>query len=437
MKRIFATLSFCFLISAAYCQSVNTAKLDSLFNALQANNNFMGTMAIAVDGKIAYKNSIGKADMESGKEIKTDTKFRIGSISKMFTSVMIFKAIEEKKITLDQTIGQYFPGIENAQKITIDNLLNHRSGIHNFTNDPEYLSYNTQPKSEAELIEIILKGKSDFEPGSKAEYSNSNYVLLSIILEKLYKRNFSDLLKEKITKPLGLKNTYVGGKINIANNECYSYKFSQTWIRETETDMSIPLGAGAIVSNTSDLLHFIESLFGGKIISVGSLEKMKTVKEGLGRGIFSVPFYDKTGFGHTGGIDGFQSVLYNFPKEKVGIVILTNGTTVPLNDLVIAGLSAVFNVPYTIPTFKTITLKSEDLDLLLGEYSSKDMPLKITISKDSSALIAQATGQSAFPLEALGKNIFEFKAAGIVLEFNADEKQMILKQGGMKFTFTR
>ncbi len=437
MKKLFATLSFSLLLSAVYCQSVNTTKLDSLFDALQANNKFMGSMAIAADGKVVYSKAIGKADMESGKELKTDTKFRIGSISKMFTAVMIFKAIEEKKLTLDQTIDHYFPGIENAQKITVDNLLNHRSGIHNFTNDSAYLSYNTQSKTETELLEIIQKVKSDFEPGSKSEYSNSNYVLLTFILEKIYKKNYSDLLKDKITKPLGLKNTYVGNKINIANNECYSYKFSQTWVKETETDMSIPLGAGAIVSNTADLLHFIESLFALKIISSGSLEKMKTVKDDLGRGIFSVPFYDKTGYGHTGGIDGFQSVLYYFPKEKVGIVILTNGSTIPLNDLVIAGLSATFNKPYTIPSFKMITLKSEDLDPYLGEYSSKDIPLKITITKDGSTLIAQATGQSAFPLEAISKNTFEFNAAGIVLEFNAEQKQMILKQGGGKFTFTR
>lgn len=437
MKFFFATLSFSLLLSAAYCQSVNTAQLDSLFDTLLANNKFMGSMAIAADGKIVYSNAIGKADIESGKELKPDTKFRIGSISKMFTAVLIFEAIEEKKLTLDQTIDHYFPGIENAQKITVDNLLNHRSGIHNFTNDPTYLSYNTQPKTEKELLDIIQKGKSDFEPGSKSEYSNSNYVLLSFILEKTYKKNFSDLLEDKITKPLGLENTYVGSKISIANNECYSYKFLQTWLKETETDMSIPLGAGAIVSNTGDLLHFIESLFDGKIISAGSLEKMKTVEGNFGRGMFSVPFQDKKGYGHTGGIDGFQSVLYYFPKEKVGIVVLSNGGSYSLNELVVAGLSAYFNVPFEIPSFKTISLKSEDLDPFLGEYSSKDIPLKITITKDGSTLIAQATGQSAFPLQAVSKNTFEFKAAGIVLEFNAEQRQMILKQGGGKFTFTR
>ncbi len=437
MKKLIVTLFFGLLFNAVYCQSVNVAKLDSLFDALKTNNKFMGSMAMVADGKIIYSNAIGRADVEADKNLTTDTKFRIGSISKMFTAVLIFKALEEKKLSLDQTVGQYFPGIENAQKITIDNLLNHHSGIHNFTNDSTYLSYNTHAKTEKELLEIIQKGKNDFEPGSKGEYSNSNYVLLSFILEKVYKQNFTDILLEKITKPMGLRNTYVGRKIDVSKNETYSYNAGAVWEKETETDMSIPLGAGAVVSNTRDLLKFIEDLFAGKILSAESLEKMKTLKDGYGRGMFSVPFYTMTGYGHTGGIDGFQSVLYYFPKEKVGIVVLSNGSSYALNEMVISGLSAYFNKPFIIPSFKTITLKTEELDSFLGEYSSKDIPLKITITKDVATLIAQATGQSAFRLDALSENRFEFQAAGIILEFNVAKKEMTLKQGGREFLFTR
>lgn len=437
MKTFFVAFVLSFLLSPAYSQSVNTAHLDSLFETLNANNKFMGTMALSADGKIIYSNAIGKADFESGKKLDIDTKFRIGSISKMFTAVLIMKAGEAKKLSLDQTIAQYFPGIENADKITIDNLLNHHSGIHNFTNDSGYLKYNTHVKTEEELLAIIQKGKSDFEPGSKGEYSNSNYVLLSFILEKIYKKNFANIFREKITKPMGLRDTYIGSTIDISRNESNSYRFGAIWKKETETDMSIPLGAGAVVSNAGDLLHFIEDLFAGKIISAESLEKMKTLDDGYGRGLFAVPFYDKTGYGHTGGIDGFQSALYYFPKEKLGIVVLSNGTTYSLNDIVIAGLSAYFDKPFTIPSFKTITLKSEDLDPFLGEYSSEDIPLKITISKKDSTLIAQATEQSAFPLEAISENTFEFKAGGIILEFNPAKKQMTLKQAGRQFLFTK
>lgn len=436
-KRISIALLFGLVTGLTFAQNLNKAKLDSLFQILETKDKFMGSIAVAENGNILYTKSIGKDDIETNKLSTIATKYRIGSISKMFTSCLIFKAVEEKKLDLSQTIHIYFPTIENAKKITIGNLLNHRSGIHNFTNDDEYLKYNTQPKSEKEMLEIISKGKSDFEPDSKAEYSNSNYVLLSYILEKTYKKTYKEILNTKIIKPLGLKNTYFGSKTNIQNNECYSYRFSGKWEKETETDMSIPMGAGAIVSNPTDLVLFINSLFSMKIINEKSLEQMKTIKDNYGMGLFQVPFYDKKGFGHTGGIDGFSSVISYFPESKLSVALNSNGKVYSNNDIMIAALSCYYGKPFEIPNFKIIELKTEDLDKYLGEYSSTDLPLKITITKDNLKLFGQATGQSAFPLDATEKDKFEFLAAGIKLEFKPTENQMILYQGGSKFTFTK
>ena len=259
-RKISIAFLFGFLFVSSFAQNFNAAKLDSLFQVLETKDKFMGSISIAENGKIIYAKTIGKSDLETNTLATTNTKYRIGSISKIFTSCLIFKAIEEKKLDLNQTIDSYFPSIENAKKITISNLLNHRSGIHNFTNDPEYLLYNTQAKSEKEMVDLIAKSKSDFEPDSKAEYSNSNYVLLSYILEKTYKKPYKEILNTKIIKPLGLKNTYFGGKINIQNNECYSYTFADKWKKETETDMTIPMGAGGIVSTPTDLVLFAEQL---------------------------------------------------------------------------------------------------------------------------------------------------------------------------------
>lgn len=436
-KKISFTILFGLFFGITFAQNLNTAKLDSLFQILETKNKFMGSIAVAENGKLLYTKSIGKDDIESNKKSTIATKYRIGSISKMFTSCLTLKAAEENKLNLNQTIDIYFPTIENAKKITIGNLLNHRSGIHNFTNDPEYLKYNTQPKSEKEMVEIIAKGKSDFEPDSKGEYSNSNYVLLSYILEKTYKKPYKEILNTKIIQPLGLKNTYFGGKTNIQNNECYSYRYVSKWEKETETDMAIPMGAGAIVSNPTDLVVFINNLFSYKIISETSLEKMKTIKDNLGMGILQVPFYDKKGFGHTGGIDGFTSVVWYFPENKLSVALTSNGMIYNNNDIIVATLSSYYGRPFEIPTFKTIELKTEDLDQYLGEYSGPDLPLKITITKDNLKLIAQATGQSSFPLDATEKNKFEFLAAGIKLEFNPIQNQMILSQGGRKFTLTK
>lgn len=117
---------------------------------------------------------------------------------------MILKAQEENKLNLDEPIIKYLPSIKNAAKITIRNLLNHRSGIHNFTKDHSFLTYRYKEKTKKEMLVILENLGSDFEPDSMASYSSSNYVLLSYILEDVYKKKFSKILNEKIVNPLEL-----------------------------------------------------------------------------------------------------------------------------------------------------------------------------------------------------------------------------------------
>lgn len=433
-KKFTLTLLLVLLFESSFAQTLNTSKLDSLFQILESKDKFMGSVAISENGKLIYTKSIGKDDIETNKLSTILTKYRVGSISKMYTSCLIFKAVEEKKLNLNETIEKYFPTIENANEITIGNLLNHRSGIHDFTNDDNYFNYYTEPKSEKQMVEIISNGKSDFKPDSKAQYCNSNYVLLSYILEKVYKKSYKELLTSKIIKPLGLKNTYYGSTTNINDNECYSYKSNGNWQKESETDMSIPMGAGAIVSKPTDLVLFIENLFAYKIINQTSLEQMKTITDNYGMGIFQniTPFYGKKNFGHNGGIDGFVSVLTYFPENKLAVALSSNGRIYEINGVMTGILSCYFNKEFKIPTFNVIELKTEDLDKYLGEYSKENFPLKINITKEDTNLFAQATGQSAFPLEAIEKDVFEFSAAGIKIEFNTKENQLTIIQGGRK-----
>ena len=420
-----------------FSQNLDKTKLDNYFNALEQNNKFMGSVAVSKNGEIIYIKSIGFADIENKVKATENSKYRIGSISKSFTTVLILKAVEQKKLNTNQTIDKWFPTIKNAKKITVNHLLSHRSGIHNFTDDKDYLTWNTQPKTEKEMIEIIAKGGSDFNPDSKAEYSNSNFVLLTYILEKTFTKSYSDLLQEFIVKPIGLKNTYVFGKINPSNNECKSYSFSGSWKTETETDFTVPLGAGAITSTPSDLTKFADALFSGKLLTNESLEIMKTIKDGYGIGLFQIPFYKSVSYGHTGGIDGFSSIYSYFSDDKISYALISNGTNMNNNDISIAVLSAIYDKPYEIPVFTTFNLTSEDLDKYLGVYSSKQIALKITITKDGNTLIAQGTGQPAFPIEATEKDKFKFDQAGAKFEFNPTAKTMILFQGGGQINFTK
>lgn len=413
------------------------AKLNHYFDELEKNNRFMGNVAVSKDGQIIYSRAIGFSDIASQRRADENSKYRIGSITKTFTAVLVLKAVEDKKLKLEQTIEKWFPNIKNAEKITIEYLLNHRSGIGNFTADKDYFTWNTQAKSQQQMLEIIAGKGSDFQPNAKAEYSNSNYWLLTYILEKVYKTSYLELLKKHIFRPLGLMHTSIFEKINLADNQCLSYKFRGDWALDKQTDVSITKGAGAISSVTTDLIKFAEALFGGKLLKSESLQKMKTLQDGYGLGLFGIPFYERKSYGHTGGIDGFSSIFSHFPEDKITYVLLSNGLNYNMNDISIAVMSAVYNKPYEIPIFSKYDVTDEELETYVGTYYASEIHFRIHITREGQTLKAQGTGQPAFVLEATQKNIFKFDAAGVKMEFNPQKNTMILTQGGVSLEFKK
>ncbi len=428
---------FLITLTIVHAQSFNLAKMDSLFALIDKNDKGMGSLSLFQDGKEVYQKTIGYSDFENNILSTATTKYRIGSVSKTFTSVIIQQMAEENKITLNTLLSVFFPQIVNSNKITIEHLLRHRSGIHNFTDDPEYTTYMTNPKTKEELLELFTALPSDFNPDEKFSYSNTGYVLLTMIAEKVDKKSFGKILEERIVSPLKLKNTYYGSKINPANKEAFSYNKLEFWEKSPETDLSIPMGAGAIVSTPTDLNIFFNSLFSGKLISSSSLETMTSLKDGFGLGIFSIPFYEKKAFGHTGGIDAFRTTAAFFPDDNFSVAYISNGAVMIPNEILLGVLNIYYGRDYALPDFKTLILSSEDLNKFLGTYGSPTFPLKITISKKENVLIAQATGQPSFPLDAYEENKFKFDGAGIKIEFIPDKQQMILKQSGMTFTLER
>ncbi len=439
MRTRFIALLACAIgfSQGSFSQDLDAEKLDRYLETLAQNNKFMGSVALSRNGQVIYQKSVGFRVVEEQLRADENSKYRIGSISKTFTTVLIFKAVEAKKLQLDETIDKWFPTIPNAKKITVGQLLQHRSGIHNFTNDPEYLNWNTEPQSRDQQVERIARGGSDFKPDSKAEYSNSNFVLLTYILEDQFGEPYSTLIERYITQPAGLKNTAVGKRIDPNSDECYSYSFNGEWQREAETDMSVPVGAGAIISTPTDLTRFSQALFTGKLLSAKSLEKMQSVRDGYGMGLFQMPFDSRKGFGHTGSIDGFNSIFSYFLSDSLSFAILSNGLNYDLNTIAINVLNAAFGKAYEIPDFRKVEVSEKLLKQYSGVYSSESFPLKITISHEAGTLIAQATGQSAFPLEATDDHTFRFDRAGIVLTFDKKSESMTLEQNGMTFTLEK
>ena len=317
-KILTTTLLIGLSFGTIFSQSFNKPKLDSLMNILAEKNKAMGSLTISKNGTVIYSRAIGYSFISGNEKLPaTDqTKYRIGSISKMFTATMIFQLIEDGKLKLTTTVDKYFPQLPNANKITISNLLNHRSGLHNFTDDPEYLTWMTLPKTQNDMLAIIAKSKVDFQPNEKFSYSNSNYVVLGYIIEKVSKQPYPKFLRNRITSKIGLSNTYVGTKTDTKKNESFSYRFLNSWEQAPETDMSIPGAAGAIVSTPADLAKFIESLFYLKLVSKSILTQMKTMTDGYGMGMFQIPFHMKSAYGHNGGIDSFLSTLAYFPEDS-------------------------------------------------------------------------------------------------------------------------
>lgn len=415
------------------------ADLDAFFDQLEAQHQFMGSVQIIKNDSILYQRSLGYSDIEQEKQASTTTQYAIGSITKTYTAALVLMAIEESKIDLDSRLEHFFPEIYHAKDIQIRHLLQHRSGIPNVTSEMDYLDWHTQAHSREEMLARLKKYTSLFEPGSHFAYSNSNYILLTYILEDVYQMDYASILKEKITQPLGLENTYAGSTPNAAVDSTVSYLYQDTWKKEPTTHYSVPLGAGNIFSTVSDLNRFAQALFSGKLLSAASMKDMLDIKDGFGLGIITFPFYDIVGYGHSGGIDGFQSFFGYLPYEQLGYTILSNGARFPLNDIGIAMLQAATGKgSIQIPSFDACQLSEVEQEQYSGIYSSKQIPLKITIRKSDKGLSVQATGQPSLELDCEEENhTFSYKLAGLKIIFTPEQNSFRLLQAGGDFLFIK
>lgn len=436
MKKL--VLLFVLSISSiAVAQQTKFEKIDSLLTFLNVNNKFMGSIAIRENEKIVFAKAYGFADVATDKKLESDTKLKVGSITKTFTAVMIMQLIEEKKLSLDTKLSKFYPKIPNAEKITIHHLLHHRTGIPDYLNDDQSIAEKLFVfNSRAEMIDRITKYESVFEPNSQHKYSNSNYYLLGAIIENLTNKSFADNLNSRIVKKLNLKNTSIPTKTDIKNNESFSYLYDgKSWQITPEWNNSLAFAAGDIAATPSDLTIFLHGLFSGKLVSAASLELMKTMEDYYGKGLVIAPFDSKKYYGHTGGIESFRSVaMYNI-EEKFGISLIVNGDNYNRNDIMIGVLSLYYDKKYSFPDLKSFAVSDAVLKKYTGVYSSPTVPLKITVTTENGALFAQATGQSSFPLTAKSETEFVFTAAGIKMIFT--ENNFTIKQGGTENVFTK
>ncbi len=446
--RIINILSL--LIFSCICigaQEFDSTALNRYFDQLGMYNRFMGAVAISCDGQMEYEKYIGFASTEKKLPVTNETVFRVGSISKIFTAAMIFQLVDEGKLSLDSRLSQFYPQIANAEFITVEDMLQHRSGIFNLTDERAYTKYMASPQSREKMLERFAEFRPVFRPGEKHEYSNSNYILLGYIIEQIVGKPYSEVLEEKISSPLKLSNTYYGKTRDTDSNEAYSYNFMRNrWsLFPKETDMSVPHGAGAVVSTPGDLTRFITGLFNGKCVSDSSLEEMTELHEGFGNGLFAYNFRDVPAYGHNGGIDAFISTLLYYPDERVAVAVLGNGVNHNFEEITTAAVNFRFGLPFNYADFSlnAIELSKDELKLYEGIFSSGKLPIKITLKCKLGKLKMQATGQKAFRLTPVSVSQLRFEEAGIELFFNVDYKgdvlydSFVLIQGGIEYPFIK
>ncbi len=433
-------------VSLAAAQTPDKTKLDQFFDRLTEKNKAMGSLVIATDGKIAYERSIGYGQVNGAekKALNPASRFRIGSITKMFTAALVLKLVEEKKLKLTDTLDKFFPQIANSQKITIGQILSHRSGIHDSIADPKLRS---KPKTEAltkdEMLSLISKGTPDFEPDTQYRYSNSGYNLLGLIVEKVTGKTYEQVLSERILEKIGLKDTYVAaGSIDTSRNEALTYSnFGEGWMPVDETHPGNLFSAGAIVSTPYDLVKFIQALFDGKLITRESLAVMRTMRDGEGPGMATFEFAGKTFYGHTGGADNYGAWLAYLPEEKLAFAYTTNAKVYPVKDIVSGVADIFYGRPFQVPAFESLAVGADILDKYVGSYSTPGAPAKARVTREGATLLFQPPGSpNAIPLEATATDKFKIDngtATGIVIEFDLAKGQMTIKRGGGERIFTK
>lgn len=435
MKKTIITLLFLVALNVSAQQKTRFDKIDSLLIYLNQNHKFMGQVSIREGGNVIFEKAYGYADADNSLKANEKTKYKIGSITKTFTAVMVMQLIEEKKLKQETKLSKFYPQIQNSDKITIHDLLHHRTGIIDYMNGDSTADPFKKITKE-EMISKIAAYQSLFEPNSKFEYSNSNYYLLGRIIEDITKQDYAANLQERIIQKLALRNTAIADHADVTKNESYSYTYvNKKWVLAPEWDMSQAFGAGNIYSTASDLTLFMDGLFNGKLIKKSSVDEMTKLEQSYGKGLMTFPFGERKFFGHTGGIEGFRSVVGYYPTEKTGVSLIVNGDNYNRNDIMIGILSIYYKMPYQFPNLVTLDVNPEILNSYQGVYASAALPMKITIKVEKGALTAQATGQNAFTLNPVSENEFVFDPASIKLTFEG--KNMTLKQGGGQFLFTK
>jgi CubicO group peptidase (beta-lactamase class C family) len=350
-------------LTVATCGETKVKKIHDLIQACSDYGQFNGSVLVAENGEIIYKNGFGQANMEWNIPNKSNTKHRLASITKQFTAMAIVQLVAENKLQLDQPITTYLPNYPkgNGDRITVHHLLTHTSGIPNYTSFPNYRDLMLTPQSTMDLVSLFADLPLEFAPGEQFAYSNSGYVLLGVIIEEVTGKPYEQVLQDMIFSPLEMNDTGYDQHRNIIENRAAGYnKVANTFESASYIDMSVPFAAGALYSTVEDLYLWDQALYTEKLLPKAFMDllfKEHTSAWGQHYGYGWEIGKLRTGnsqeythtIGHGGSINGFNTQITRIPSNQSLILLFNNTGGAPLNDMTTAINGILHDQPYTLP----------------------------------------------------------------------------------------
>ncbi|USD42389.1 serine hydrolase [Vibrio sp. SCSIO 43135] len=420
--------------------------IQQYVESIESHDKAMFSLVINDKGRVTYQAQSGfiyeeKHWFSSDEPIAANesSQYQIGSITKMFTATLVFQLIEQGKLSLGTPLSQYFPEFENANDITIEMMLSHRSGLFNYTDSPSFNSYYTQTLSQQELIKHLLKNPGHFPPNTHQEYSNTNYVLLGFIIEQVTGKSYQENLRRNITDKLGLTSTMLCLDYTECGYQTVSYSYlAGQWEALPRWSPTVSVAAGAMISTPSELTVFMRALFNEELISQQSLKDMKglTSPYGSTKGIWSIPYFHHHAWGHSGLIEGFHSQLIYIDHLDIAIAFNANGLNTKVNEIMKTIIGLYVGKEVEIPNYDrpTIKLTKSELEKFVGQFYSHTWRVDTKLFIDGEQLKAQWTGQPAIALSPLSDFELENRDYGVLLKFDVSPsgkinyRRMVLHQ---------
>ena len=329
----------------AVLSSTTAAALDKTIQAVRAQGAFPGISASVVfsDGSM-WTGQAGSAVLSSKAAVKAETLFSIGSISKTFVAALVLRLAEQGTIALDDPLSKYVPTYPNASQITLRQLLDHRSGIHDVFTSPGMANAILSNTSKIWTVDQVLAriGKPYFAPGHGYQYSNTNYILLGLAIQKATGRTIASLIRTSFLDPLGMKNTWFQPEEKVATtNFAHGYMNTASKPRDVSggqrmlpynSEATVAGASGGFVSTAGDVARWAAALYGGGVLDEAGLASMVDVSPTLpykpaypyGFGFERTAIAGRMAWGHRGHLDGFWSAMWYLPDSRITIVVLTN-----------------------------------------------------------------------------------------------------------------